>query len=31
LWLLCLPLTLVVGLLHQSDIMTVVAEKGTAR
>ena len=30
LWLLCLPLTCVVALLHKSDIMTVIAEKGAA-
>lgn len=31
LWLLGLPVTLVVSLLHRSDIMTVVARKGTTR
>ncbi|MBN1506195.1 MAG: class I SAM-dependent methyltransferase [Sedimentisphaerales bacterium] len=31
LWLLCLPLTLVVGVLRQSDIMTVIAEKEAKR
>ena len=31
LWLLGLPLTLIISLLHRSDIMTVVARKGASR